>query len=72
MIFTEVHSVRAREQRLHPEISTCCECHRSFRARTEDQFSLGLCDTCFDEVRHLREQVIRIHVKPRSPKPTAL
>jgi len=66
----EVHrEVHAREQQQRPDFSTCYECHRSFRARSEDQLSLALCDTCFDAVRYLREPVISIHVKarPRSP-----
>ena len=43
-----------------------CECRRSFQAKSEDQLSLGLCDTCFDALRHLGEPVINVHVKVRA------
>lgn len=56
-------AVHAEPQR--PDYSTCYECHRSFRAKSEDQDSVGLCDTCFDAVRHTQEPVISIHVKVR-------
>lgn len=66
MATLEVHpEIRAREQQRHPDYSTCYECHRSFRARSEDQLFLELCDDCFDAVRYLREPVISVHVKAR-------
>ncbi|HUN62234.1 MAG TPA: hypothetical protein VMU53_09595 [Candidatus Sulfotelmatobacter sp.] len=70
MITSEVHpevhpEVHVREQFQRPEYSTCYECHRSFRAKSEDQLSVSLCDHCFDAARHLTEPVISIHVKVR-------
>lgn len=73
MAILEVHpEVHAREQYQNPDFSTCYECHRSFRARSEGQLSLDLCDTCFDAVRHLREPVISVHVKARPRRPLDL
>jgi hypothetical protein len=64
MITLEVRpEIHVQEQHLRPEYSTCYECHRSFRARSEDQLCLELCDTCFDALRHLREPIVSIHVK---------
>jgi len=70
MITSEVHpevhpEVHVREQFQRPEYSTCYECHRSFRAKSEDQLSVSLCDHCFDAARHLTEPVVSIHVKVR-------
>jgi hypothetical protein len=73
MTMLEVHpEIHAKKQPQHPEYSTCFECHRSFRAKSEDQLSVALCDTCFDELRHVHEPVISIHVKVRSHGPIAL
>ena len=60
--YPEVH---VEEQRERPEFSTCYECHRTFRAKSEDQLCLQLCDSCFDDLRSLREPIISVHVKPR-------
>jgi len=61
----EVHpEIHAREQRQRPPYSTCYECHHTFHAKSEDQLSLELCDSCFEALRSLREPVISIHVKP--------
>jgi len=68
-IEAEVH---AREQYQHPDFATCYECHRSFHAHTEDQWSLELCDTCFDAIRYLREPVISVHIKAHPRRPVAL
>ena len=69
MIELEVHpEIEVREQRQRPGYSTCYECHRTFRAKSEDQLCLELCDACFDMVRHLREPIISIHVKARAHK----
>lgn len=66
MIALEVHpEIHVRELRERPAFSTCYECHRSFRAKCEDQLSLELCDSCFDAMRNLREPVLSVHVKPR-------
>jgi hypothetical protein len=66
MITLEVHpELSARDLPQHPVFSTCYECHRSFRAKSEDQLSLELCDHCFDMVRHLREPIISVRVKAR-------
>jgi len=73
MVTLEVHpEVHAREMRQRPEFSTCYECHRSFRAKNEDQLSLNLCDHCFDAARHLTEPVISIHVKILPHRPPIL
>jgi hypothetical protein len=73
MITLEVEpDVQVAEHPRRPEYSTCYECHRTFRAKSEDQFCLELCDTCFDALRYLREPVISIHIKARSQNRTAL
>jgi hypothetical protein len=66
MITLEVHpEIHAHEQYQCPEFSTCYECHRSFHAKSEDQFTLELCDHCFDNLRHLREPALATHVRVR-------
>src|SRR5262249_53422765 len=66
MVTLEVHpEVHAREQRQLPAYSTCHECHHTFHARSEDQLSLTLCDSCFEDLRSLHEPIISVHVKPR-------
>ena len=55
-----------------PEYSICYECNRTFRAKSEDQFCLELCDTCFDALRYLREPVISIRIKTRPQNRIAL
>jgi len=66
MITLEVHpEIHAREQRQRPEFSTCYECHHTFRAKSEDQLCLELCDSCLEDLRSLREPVISVHVKAR-------
>jgi len=66
MIELEVHpEIHIRELHERTAFSTCHECHRSFRAKCEDQLSLELCDSCFDALRQHREPVISVHVKPR-------
>lgn len=73
MITFDVHpEVHVHEQFQRPEYSTCFQCHRSFRARTEDQLSLCLCDHCFDAARHVSEPVISVHVKVRPHHPIVL
>lgn len=73
MTMLEVHpEVHAREQHQRQDYSTCYECHRSFRAKSEDQHCLELCDTCFDALRHLREPVISVHIKVRPHAPVIL
>jgi hypothetical protein len=73
MIVTEVHpEVHAREQHQRPDYSTCYECHRSFRAKSEDQNCLELCDTCFDALRHFQEPAISVHIKVRPHGPVIL
>jgi hypothetical protein len=70
MITLEIHpEIHVRELHERPEFSTCYECHRSFHAKNEDQFCLELCDHCFDNLRHLREPILSVHVKPRSFHP---
>lgn len=66
MISSEVHTeVHVRKQFQGPAYCTCFECHRSFHAKSVDQLSLLLCDSCFDAVRHGSEPVVNIHVKVR-------
>jgi len=63
----EVHpEIQVREQHQHPAYSTCYECHHTFHAKSEDQLCLELCDSCFEDLRSLREPVISIHIKPRA------
>ena len=62
----EVHpEIHIREQLERHAYSTCHECHRTFHAKSEDQLSLTLCDSCFEDLRSLREPTISIRVKPR-------
>ena len=73
MIVSEVHpEIHVREQQQHPEYSTCYECHRSFRAKNEDQLCLSLCDNCYDAARHISEPVVSIHIKVRPHRPPVL
>jgi len=73
MITLEVHpEVHVREQLQRSEYGTCFECHRSFRATTEEQLNLGLCDHCVDVARHISEPVLSIHVKVLPRKPIVL
>ncbi len=73
MIELEVHpQIHVSEQQQHPDYSTCYECHRSFHAKSEDQLSLNLCNTCFDAARHISEPVVSIHIKVRPRHPIAL
>jgi hypothetical protein len=63
----EVHpEIQVREQRRHPACSTCYECHLTFHAKSEDQLCLELCDSCFEDLRLLREPAISIRIKPRA------
>lgn len=67
MITLEVHpEIHAHQQQAHTEFSTCRGCHRSFRTKSEEQISLELCDHCYDNLRHLNEPVVRVHVRARS------
>jgi len=73
MITLEVHpEIQVQELRERPAFSTCYECHRSFRAKSEDQLCLELCDQCFDLLRHLGEPVISMHVWPRRRNTTGV
>jgi len=73
MIELEVHpEIHIREARQESQNSTCYECHRSFRAKSEDQRCIGLCDTCFDAVRHVTEPTISVHIKARPKHPVVL
>jgi len=66
MITLEAHpEIHVEQQRERPEFSTCYECHRTFRAKSEDQLSLELCNSCFEDLRSLREPIISVHVKAR-------
>jgi hypothetical protein len=73
MITLEVHpEVHVREQIELPQYSTCFECHRSFRAKTEEQLAAGLCPHCYEAARHISEPVLSIHVKVLPRKPLTL
>jgi len=62
----EVHpEVHATEKTHHEQICTCHQCHRSFRAKSEDQYCMQLCNQCFEAHTHLREPIISIHIKAR-------
>lgn len=68
----EVHpEIHTNERTEHQEISTCHQCHRSFRAKSQDQFCLQLCNDCFERHMNLREPLISVHVKARPPRPVA-
>ena len=65
----EVHpEIHVSQPPQRPAYSTCYECHHTFHAKSEDQLSLELCDSCFEALRSLREPLISIHVKAR-PQP---
>lgn len=73
MSLLEVHpEIRVAGKQERPDYSTCFECHRSFRAKSEDQYSVQLCDSCFDVARLLEEPVISVRVKVRPRKTIAL
>jgi len=73
MITLEVRpEIHVQKQHQRPKYSTCYECQRSFRARSEDQLCLELCDDCFDALRHMREPILSIHVKARPHGPAAV
>ena len=66
----EVHpEIHTGEQTRHQELSTCHQCRRSFRAKSEDQFCLLLCNDCFETHMNLREPMISVHVKVRPHRP---
>lgn len=66
MITLEAHpEIQVKEQRQRPAYCTCYECHRTFHPKSEDQLSLELCDSCFEDLRTLREPIISVHVKAR-------
>lgn len=68
MITLEVYpEIFVEQQHARPAFATCYECHRSFRAKSEEQLCLALCDHCFDKIRYLREPVLSVHVKARRP-----
>jgi len=64
MVEFEIHpEIHVEEQLQRPTYSTCRDCHRSFRAKSEDQLSLELCDTCFHALRHPEASIPAVHVK---------
>lgn len=68
MIELEVHpEIHVQAQRQHPQYSTCRDCHRTFRAKSEDQLSLELCDACFRALRFPEDAIptVRVKVLPR-------
>ena len=72
MIEIEVHpEIHASPQLRHPTYSTCRTCHRSFRAKCEDQLSLELCDRCFDALCHSSKQIRNVQVKARPHRSSA-
>jgi hypothetical protein len=72
MSMLEVHpEIHATERRLRPDYSTYFEWQRSFRAKSAYQYSVQLCNSCFDVARHLEEPVVSVHVKPVLAKPSS-
>jgi hypothetical protein len=68
MIEFAVHpEIHVQEQLQQPQYSTCRECHRSFQAKSEDQLSLELCDSCFHALRFPEGTLpcARVKVLPR-------
>jgi hypothetical protein len=64
MVEFEIHpEIHVEEQLQRPDYFTCRGCHRSFRAKSEDQLSLELCDTCFHTLRQPGESIPTVHVK---------
>jgi hypothetical protein len=64
MIDLQVHpGIHVEEQFQRPECSTCRACHRSFRAKSEDQLSGELCDHCFEAAQHPEPAIPTVHVK---------
>jgi hypothetical protein len=57
--------IHAREQYESPHYNCCRSCHRMFHAKSMDQLSLNLCDSCFDVARGLNERVPQVRVKAR-------
>lgn len=58
MIEFEVHpEIHIQKQLQRPAYSTCRDCHRTFRPKSEDQLSLELCDTCCHALRVPEEAV---------------
>jgi hypothetical protein len=60
-------SVHIEEQFQSPAFSTCQECHRTFRAKSEIQLSLELCGSCLEAVLHPDATItfVRVKVHPR-------
>jgi hypothetical protein len=52
-------------QRELPQLSTCVECHRSYRPRSEDQACMDLCEECFESAKYPGERVVSVKVRPR-------
>jgi len=70
MTHVEAQAARhARRQVGRPHGLTCIECHRNFWPKNEDQRLPGLCDRCFEAVRHTGEAVmsVHVHVLPHGP-----
>jgi uncharacterized UBP type Zn finger protein len=64
MIDLAIHSeIHVEEQFQRPAYSTCHACRRSFRAKSEDQLSLELCDACFHATCYPEERIPSVHVK---------
>jgi len=52
-----------------PCVSTCVECHRSYRPRNEEQSIMDLCDKCYEDIKFPHERVISVHVHARPIPP---
>ncbi len=72
MITPDVHTeVHVYQQQTHPNYSTCFECHRSFRPKSEHQLNLHLCERCFQDHTAV-DPVVHIHVKVLPHRPPVL
>ena len=66
-VHPEIHVREIHDQATPPqEFFHLSRVPPSFHAKSEDQFCLELCDSCFDNLRYLREPILSVHVKPRS------
>lgn len=57
--------VEIPESLAHLDYCTCRCCHRTFHPDSEDQFSIQLCEECFEEAKAPHETMPCAHVHPR-------
>jgi hypothetical protein len=61
--------VETPEPLARPAYATCKCCHRTFHATSEDQFSVQLCEECFERTKSGGETIPCAHVRPRPYRP---